>query len=415
MKRFPKLIVTLLLLAMVIGIFSAIPVSAASDYEALRLKRAMLEVGHYTSKSCDGAIEKHSANKNYEEEVGCLVDNDNNGGYWSKPYKFSALVDNGGSTVPVILIDLSSFNEGAGVAVSAFDLRLRSSFDCRPLHVVLQATLSANSNEWTTVADKKFTIADWDINPRQRIEFNEVTAFKFRILAYDIAEANPAEDEYNDYIVCKGDETRFTLSEIDLLTAKEGDSSTGNGGTSGGNTTPTTATRPPLNRPTNPIGGQTTTTAPTKAPTQPATKAPTQPATSGQTATKAPTQPATSGQTTTVAPTQPATQTGTVAPTDPTGTVDVTEPTGTVDPSAPTDPTETVDPSAPTDEPTQAPTDEATQAPTAEATQPEATDPTTDTDADQTPDNTWIIIVAIVAAAAIAGGAIFFIIKKKRG
>lgn len=397
MKRFPKLIVTLLLLAMVIGIFAAMPVSAAADYEALRLKSAHLTVGHYTTTAMDGDIVKHSANKDYNHEIGCLIDNDNNGGYWSKPYKFNYLRESdgkptaSGKITPVILIDVAAFNNGSPLAVAAFDLRLRSFMDCRPLHVVLQVTTAADSNNWNTVADKKFTYADWDASPKQRIEFTETTVYKFRMLVYEIGEADIAQDEYPGYDILKGDETRFTLSEIDLLRKKEGDSTSNGGSTSTNPTNPGNqgATRPGIQFPTQPSA--------TKAPTQPATKA----------------------------PTQPATQTPTTN-TEPTGTVAPTEPTATVDPSAPTEPTETVDPSAPavdpsapTEEPTVAPTDEPTVAPTegeptVGVTEPETTTPATDNGGEQKPDNTWIIIVAIVAAAAVAGVAIFFIIKKKK-
>ena len=397
MKRFPKLIVTLLLLAMVIGIFAAMPVSAAADYEALRLKSAHLTVGHYTTTAMDGDIVKHSANKDYNHEIGCLIDNDNNGGYWSKPYKFNDLRESdgkptaSGKITPVILIDVAAFNNGSPLAVAAFDLRLRSFMDCRPLHVVLQVTTAADSNNWNTVADKKFTYADWDASPKQRIEFTETTVYKFRMLVYEIGEADIAQDEYPGYDILKGDETRFTLSEIDLLRKKEGDSTSNGGSTSTNPTNPGNqgATRPGIQFPTQPSA--------TKAPTQPATKA----------------------------PTQPATQTPTTN-TEPTGTVAPTEHTATVDPSAPTEPTETVDPSAPavdpsapTEEPTVAPTDEPTVAPTegeptVGVTEPETTTPATDNGGEQKPDNTWIIIVAIVAAAAVAGVAIFFIIKKKK-
>jgi len=350
MKRFPKLIVTLLVLAMVIGIFTAIPVAAANDYEALRLKVSHLTAGHYTTTAMDGEIVQHSANKDYKEEIGCMIDNDNSGAYWSKPYKFNELRDNGGSITPVVLIDVAAFGNGSPVAVAGFDLRLRSAFDCRPLHVVLQATTEDGSNNWKTLADKKFTDADWEASPKQRIEFPETTVYKFRLLAYDIGDVNPAKDDYKDYVVCKGDETRLALSEIDLLKYKEGGSASGNGGST---TKPTTggsqgATRPGgISIPTRPAP-----TTATQAPTT-ATQAPTQkPTTSGgQTATQAPTQKPTTSQGATVAPT-----TATVAPTTPTGTVDPsapTDPTGTVDPSAPTDPTGTVDPSAPTVDPSE--------------------------------------------------------------
>ncbi len=418
MKRFPKLLVTLLVLAMVFSIFAAIPVAAAS-YEAVRIKTAHLTVGHYNGLSMDGEIIKHSANTDYNHEIGCMIDNDNKGAYWSKPYKFSDLKDNGGQIVPVVLIDVAAANNGQGATVSAFEMRLRSALDCYVLHCELQGTLSADSTTWVTLADAKISEDSWGAEPKQRVEFEEKTIYKFRLLVYDIGEADIAADDYKDYQVCKGDETRFTLAEIDLLVKVE---DSGNGGTTPKPTTPNqTTTRPggiqlPGQNTTKPVTTQPAATQP--AATQPSTKAPTTPAAT-QPGTKAPTTPAAT-QPGTKAPTTPvATQPGTQAPT--TATTVVTEPTGTVDPSAPTEPTGTVDPSAPTmdpsaptDEPTVAPTDEPTVAPTVEATEPEATTPTTDTGAEETPDNTWIIIVAIVAAALIAGGAIFFIIKKKK-
>lgn len=418
MKRFPKLIVTLLLVALAVGIFSAIPVAAATEYEEfIKIKARHVEAGHYTTLACDGELVQHSANKNYREEVGCLVDNDNRGAYWSKPYKFSALKDNGGTTVPAAIFDVAAANGNEPLAVAAFDLRLRSAYDCKPLHVVLQATTSADSNNWETLADKKFTDADWDANPKQRLEFPEKTVYKLRLLVYDIGDVDVAADEYNDYIVCKGDETRFTLSEIGIMTIKKGGSS--NSGSTN-TTTPTSGqstTRPVFTIPVG--GGQSTTQAPTQAPTQAATKAPTQ----------APTQKPTTSQGTTVAPTQAPTQTATVAPTgtattptDPTVTVAPTDPTGTVDPSAPTDPTgtvdpsaPTVDPSAPTDEPTAEPTQEPTAEPTVEATEPDATTGETDDNGTTEPKEfPWIIVAAIAAVAVVAGVAVFFIIKKKK-
>lgn len=417
MKRFPKLIVTLLLLAMVVGIFAAIPVAAATEYEEfIKIKARHVEAGHYTNTACTGDLVQHSANNNYREEVGCLVDNDNKGGYWSKPYKFSALKDQGGTTVPAAIFDVATANGNAPLAVAAFDLRLRTSYDCEPLHVAIQATTAADSNNWVTLADKKFSISDWDANPKQRIEFPETTVYKIRLLVYDIGDCDPAADPYKDYVVCKGDETRFTLSEIGIMTVKKGGSSSGNSG-SNAPTTPTSggSSRPSFTLPV--VGGQTATQAPTQKPTQKPTQAPTQkPTTGGQTATQAPTQGATT------APTQPATQGTTVAPT---GTITTpTEPTGTVNPSAPTEPTGTVDPSAPTEtvdpsapvettpeatEPTAAPTVEPTVAPT--------TGETTDTDngtQEEPKDNSLIIIIAIAAAAVVAGVVVFIIIKKKK-
>jgi len=417
MKRFPKLIVTMLLLAMVAGIFTAMPVSAA-DYDALRLRPTHLTVGHYTTLAMDGEIVQHSANKNYMEEIGCMIDNDNSGAYWSKPYKFNDLKANGGSIVPVVLIDVAAFNNGSPVAVAGFDLRLRSAFDCRPLHVVLQATTEDGSNNWITLADKKFTDADWDASPKQRIEFPETTVYKFRLLAYDIGDCNPAKDEYKDYTPCKGDETRLALSEIDLLKVKEG-SAAGNGG--GSSTQKPTGGSQGATRPGIIIPGPGAPTQPTQAPTQ---KPATQPATQKPT-TQAPTQPATQGATqgTTVNPTAPSVN-PTAPSVDPSApTVDPSAPT--VDPSAPTvDPSApTVDPSAPTVDPSAptetTPVDPTEGEPVVDPTDAEATTPAADNAEDDAidgegPDLTTIIIIVIAGVAVLAGALVFFIIKKKK-
>ena len=414
MKRFPKLLATLLLLAMVIGIFAAMPVAAA-DYQAMKLTTSMLEIGHYTTLAMNGEIVHYTPATDYEHEIGCIIDNSNKGGYWSSGYKYSSLKDNGGTTVPVIMIDLSL--DGEPDTIHGYAMRLRDYFDCEPLHFEVQAIVEKDSKNWVSVIDRKVSVDEWSASPTLQFIFpSAVTAYKVRILIYDIGEPNIARDNgYDKYPNLLGDETRFTLAEIDLLQEKSGSGSSGSGST----TKPTTGgsqvtTRPNVQVPTRP-GTQTTTQAPTqpatKAPSQTTTVAPTQPATKApsQTTTVAPT--TAPGQTATVAPTQPATQDGTVAPTE----------DATIDPSAPI-----VDPSAPTDVTEPEATVEATEPEattgatepeaTTGATEPEATTGSTDNGTTEEPkDFTAVIIIAIVAALAVAGGAVFFIIKKKRG
>ena len=407
MKRFPKLIVTLVVLAMAIGIFAAMPVAAA-DYTAVRLKPTIMTVGHYTSLDMKGEIIKHSANSNYNHEVGCMIDNKNDGGYWSKPYKFKDFKDEGGSIVPVILIDLASDNKGEGVKIAGYDMRLRHYYDCMPIHFELQATLSPDSNTWTSIIEKD-NLAWETIN--LRFEFPEVTVYKVRILFYNIDQADVARDtdycgEVN-YKQLLGDETRFTLAEIDLLQLAEGGSE---GGSNGGSTTKPTqgSTRPTGGINLGGFGGATqpatpAPTDPTQGATQkPTTQATTQPATGNTGAT----QPATQAPTTNVTTTEP---TG-VAPTEP--TVDPSAPTETVDPSAPTDVTEpdgTVDATEP-----EATTGATEPEATTGATEPEATTPTTDNEGGEEEKSNLGLIIGIAAAVVVAGVVVFFIIKKKR-
>ncbi len=460
MKKFPKILIALLALAIFVSIFAAMPALAAAEYQALRLKTAQLTVGHYNTLDMTGEIIQHSANKNYKEEVGCLVDNDNKGGYWSKPYKFSALKDNGGTTIPVILIDVAAGNNGEPVTIAGFEMLLRTAFDCQPLHFELQVTTDA-SNNWISILDKKLKVEDW-VDRKMRFEFSEVTVYKLRMLTYDIADADAAADEYKDYDRLKGDETRFTLGEVDILQKVEG-----SGSTTTPNQKPTTSvqptTRPSFTRPVA-TSKPTTPVATTKPTTPVATTKPTSPvATTKPTtpvATAKPTTPvATAKPTTPVATAKPTTPVATAKPTTPVATakpttaptqvvttpvtapigvtepttlvtvptetlpIDVTEPSvdATIDPSAPTEDV-TIDPSAPTEDATidpSAPTEPVTEpeATEPEATEPEATTaPTTDTDdGAEKPDNTaLIIIIAIVAVAALAGGLVFFIIRKKK-
>ena len=231
MKRFPKLLVALLLLAMVVGIFAAMPVAAASDYTAVRVKSTNITVGYYPDLSMTGDPIPNSANSNYKKEVGCLVDNDNNSGYWSTPFKFKDFKDQGGTKVPVIIFDVAAGNDGNPVTIAGYDMRLRHYFDCMPFHFELQAITDAGSNSWTKIIEKSGLT--WD-TITQRFEFPEVTVYKVRVLFYDIGDADISNDS-GTYETLLGDETRFSLAEVDLLQKKEGDS------TSGGSTTkPTT-------------------------------------------------------------------------------------------------------------------------------------------------------------------------------
>ena len=71
MKRFSKILVTLLVMAMFIGIFAAVPAMAADA--DLRLKMAQLTVGHYTNTALTGEIVQHCANSDYKKEDGKKV------------------------------------------------------------------------------------------------------------------------------------------------------------------------------------------------------------------------------------------------------------------------------------------------------------------------------------------------------
>lgn len=395
MKKFPKLLIALLVVSLFVGICSGI-CFAASDLKEVRLTGAQLQVGHYTNTSLTGNIVLNSANPDIDKETKNLVNNSNKAPYfWSKAYNLNQLKAHGGSTVPVVLIDVA--NGGEGVAICGYEMYLREALDCAPLHFEFQVTTAADSDEWIKIFED--AEPSWNGAEYHR-EFEEVTAYKVRILFYDIDLANTAFDD-DHYENLTGEQTRFSLAEINLLAKR--------------NTT-ITPTEAPTQAPTRP-SFVIPTAAPTEAPTQAPTAAPTQEPTAAPTA--APT------ETPTAAPTAAPTETPTAAPTQaPTG--DATTP-ATQATAAPTEPV-----TQPATEPaTPAGTVAATQPSdpvvittvpaTGPATQPEVTEPE-DTDsvsdiggADNPTDLTWVIVAAIVVAAAIAGVCVFFIIKKKRG
>ncbi|MBQ7817272.1 MAG: hypothetical protein IJ388_00545 [Oscillospiraceae bacterium] len=399
MKKFPKIVVALLVVTLFVAIFSTVSF-AASDLKEVRLTVDQLKVGYYND--LDGDIVIHCANSDVTKETKNLVDNKSYPFYWSKPYAFNDLKAYGGSKVPAILIDVA--NGGEGVAICGYEMQLREYLDCIPYSFEIQATRSAGSNEWVSIfADDNTT---WN-EDEYHCEFDEETVYKVRILFYDIGDADVAKDTADAYVPLPTNTTRLSLSEINLLTKRTS------------TTTPTEAptqapTQAPTEEPTSRPIFTVPTTAPTQAPTAAPTVAPTQAPTAAPTAapTEAPTQAATQAPTqiVTQAPTQAATQAPTQAVTTP-----ATEPTSaetTPTDAAPTEPT--VEPTVPAET---APTETmniTTVPATAPATQPEATNPIND-GGEVKPDGAVIIIIAIVAAAAIAGGAVFFIIKKKRG
>ncbi|MBQ9930111.1 MAG: hypothetical protein IJO72_04965 [Oscillospiraceae bacterium] len=388
MKKFPKMIAALLVVALFVALCSTVSFAAA-DLKEVRLTVDQLEVGYYND--LNGNIVLHCANSDITKETKNLVDDKSYPFYWSKPYAFDDLKAYGGSKVPAILIDVA--NGGDGVSICGYEMQLRDYLDCVPYWFEIQATLSAGSNEWVSIFEDNNT--SWD-EDEYHCEFDETTVYKVRILFYDIGDADLFLD--TAYGEMPTNSTRFSLAEINLLTKRNA------------TTTPTeeptqapteTATRPGFTIPVRPA------TEPTEAPTAVPTEAPTAAPTEAPTAapTAAPTE----------APTAAPTQAPTAAPTEAPTQAPTAEPTAPVEttPAETTAPAETTVPTAaPTEAPTQAPTvnDEITTVP---ATAP-ATAPDTQGGAGETPDYTWIIIVAIVAAAAIAGTCVFFIIKKKR-
>ena len=393
MKKFPKTLVALMVLALFIGLFSSVSYAAA-DLKEVRLTVDQLKVGYYNNTDLTGNVIEHCANSNVTKETTNLVDNKTYPYYWSKPYAFDDLKAYGGSKVPAILIDVA--NGGEGVAICGFEMQLREYMDCIPYWFEIQATTSAGSDQWVKVFEDDNTSWNGD---EYHCEFDEVTVYKVRILFYDIGDADVALDD--SYGTLPAGSTRFSLSEINLLAKREAA------------VTPTEApTQEPTSRPSVVIPTQAPTEVPTQAPTQAPTAAPTQAPTVAPTAapTEAPTRAPT--QAPTAAPTQVSTQAPTQAATQAPTQVTTQTPVETT----PTEPTE-----APTQAPTSAPTEEPSGVTTTEpssttATQPQETEPTANQGGEAKPDNTvLILIIAIAAAAAIAGVCVFFIIKKKRG
>ena len=386
MKKTPKIFAALLMIALFVAMLST--VSFAAQVQEVSLTGTQLKVGYYNNLNGDIVI--HCANSDVAKETKNLVDNKSNPFYWSKPYKFDDLKAYGGNIVPAILIDVA--NGGDPETICGYNMQLRDYGDCIPYSFEIQATTSANSNEWIKVFADDNT--SWD-NNKYHCDFAAVTVYKVRILFYDIGEANISKD--TAYGTLPSDSTRFSLSEIDLL--KQANVQT-----------PTEApTEAPTSRPsfTMPVATQPT-EAPTAAPTQAPTAAPTQAPTAAptQAPTAAPTQAPTAAPT--QAPTAAATQ-----PEDPIATAPATQ--------APTEiATEPIaDTTEPTVEPTEAPTEGGvitTVPATAPATQPQETAPTTDGGAqDQTDNTTTFMIIGIAAAAVVLGVVVFVIIKKKRG
>ena len=376
MKRFPKILVALLMLALFVSLFPGVTY-AANDLKEVRLTVDQLDVGYYNVNNLNGDIILHCANSDITKETKNLVDNKSNPFYWSKPYAFSELKEMNGqpnpnaTKVPAILIDVA--NGGDGVTICGYEMQLRDYMDCIPYSYEIQATLSANSNDWVSIHKDGNTV--WN-GADYHCEFTEATVYKVRILFYEIGDADVAFD--TAYGTLPAGSTRFSLSEINLLTKRNA------------TTTPTEApTQEPTSRPGFVIPTETPTAAPTEAPTAAPTQAPT----------AAPTQ----------APTAAPTQAATEAPTQVTTEPATQEPVATV----PTDATE--EPTAPTQAATTAPTEEQTTAAPATDPAPTTADTNTDGTAGEKPNYTAYIIAAIAVAAVIAVGSVLLIIKKKRG
>ena len=386
MKKFPKILAALLVLTLFGGICTTASFAAA-DLKEVRLTGDQLKVGYYNNTNLTGDIILHCANSDITKETRNLVDDKSNPFYWSKPYAFDDLKAYGGTKVPAILIDVA--NGGEPVNICGFEMQLRAYLDCIPYWFEIQATTSANSDQWISVFEDDNTTWNQD---DYHCEFNEATVYKVRILFYDIGDADIAKD--TAYGTLPSGSTRFSLSEINLLTKRNA------------TTAPTEApTQAPTAAPT-----QAPTAAPTAAPTQAPTAAPTQAPTAAPTA--APTQAPTAAPT--AAPTQAPTAAPTAAPTQAPIAAPTQEATAApeTEPSTPTTPAETAPPTD-TSEPTDVPTEPAIIT-TVPATAP-ASAPNLDVGEGKKPDYTAIIISAIAAAAVIACGAVFFIIKKKRG
>ena len=371
MKKIAKIASLLVCLALLISI---IPFNASAakpkDYVEFELVGGDVWGGVY-KEGLNGPFDTKHFEAQYPEKAEallplCMIDNDLENSFWSKPIKFVDLYDEGGTWIPAIEVNLTRDGKPAE-NVGAFKYWVRDLFDCLLTHFAIQVATDAAKTQWETVYEEGGNGVDavWDDYP-MTFYFDPVTAYAIRIIAFNIDEPNYTGDA-GLYDSLEGDDTRLCCSELRILIYNGSE-----------NPTEPEATEPKATEPkaTEPNATETTedpnATEPTEDPNA----------------------------------TEPTEDPNATEPTEdpnasePTEDPNATEPTE--DPNA-TEPTE--DPNASEPEATKPANDE-TQAPTDA--------PATNNDAKEEPKGNAGLIIGIIAGVLVIAAVVFFVIKKKK-
>ena len=157
------------------------------------------EFGYYDNAEMTGSVIDYQAAAG---EDACLVDGNTNNSGWSGNFNFTDLVDNGGSKVPVILVDL-----GTATTVGGIELISVLNTCSAPTHFAVQVTTAADSDVWETVLEANNVT--WNGKETKQFAFdNAVDAYKLRLVVFNLSE------------LAGSTQTQFALHEVTLLSAQ---------------------------------------------------------------------------------------------------------------------------------------------------------------------------------------------------
>ncbi len=221
MKKIAKIASLLVCLALLISI---IPFNAEAakpkDYVEFELVGGDVWGGVY-KEGLNGPFDTKHFEAQYPEKADvllplCMIDNDLENSFWSKPIKFVDLYDEGGTWIPAIEVNLTRDGKPAE-NVAAFKYWVRDMFDCLLTHFAIQVATDAAKTQWETVYEEGGNGVDavWDDYP-MTFYFDPVTAYAIRIIAFNIDEPNYTGDA-GLYDSLEGDDTRLCCSELRIL------------------------------------------------------------------------------------------------------------------------------------------------------------------------------------------------------
>ena len=157
------------------------------------------EFGYYDNAEMTGSVVDYQAAAG---EDACLVDGNTNNSGWSGNFNFTDLVDNGGSKVPVILVDL-----GTATTVGGIELISVLNTCSAPTHFAVQVTTAADSDVWETVLEANNVT--WNGKETKQFAFdNAVDAYKLRLVVFNLSE------------LAGSTQTQFALHEVTLMSAQ---------------------------------------------------------------------------------------------------------------------------------------------------------------------------------------------------
>lgn len=181
-------------------------------YTPFSLIDAPVKLGHYENVNDLSGLPvsyEHEAVTVPDAEAKCIVNNRGNSEGFTGKYKYSELVQFGGTKVPCFYVEMPGVS-----TINTIEMTVAKLAECYPIDFEIQVL---SGEQWVTVYEE--TGASWSIENRvAHYEFEDITASAVRVLAYALGTVDNYGHDLSEIAQNPSNyDTRFCLNEFSVL------------------------------------------------------------------------------------------------------------------------------------------------------------------------------------------------------